>query len=203
MGSQNNDIHVMSKSYAWRPLACLPILKNKLMEITDPTAQARRRLGLYHACLEHIIEQINALIKEPFYLRFADRKVRLCQAFYHFCSMDGEEVAATLMCSNSDCPVCECPKDELDRTDMFYPLRHTEEVKAAVYDARKELLEKDGTVKAGNKTKVSHTIITISHMLSHTISHQKDIAHDIAALLSHILSLSRYHIRYHMRYHMR
>ena len=83
VGSQNNDIHVMSKSYAWRPLACLPILKNKLMEITDPTAQARRRLGLYHACLEHIIEQINALIKEPFYLRFADRKVRLCQTFYH------------------------------------------------------------------------------------------------------------------------
>ena len=179
MGSQNNDIHVMSKSYAWRPLACLPILKNKLMEITDPTAQARRRLGLYHACLEHIIEQINALIKEPFYLRFADRKVRLCQAFYHFCSMDGEEVAATLMCSTSDCPVCECPKDELDRTDMFYPLRHTEEVKAAVYDARKELLEKDGTVKQGNKAKVSHTI---SHMLSHTISHPKDIAHDIASL---------------------
>ena len=193
MGSQNNDIHVMSKSYAWRPLACLPILKNKLMEITDPTAQARRRLGLYHACLEHIIEQINSLIKEPFYLRFADRKVRLCQAFYHFCSMDGEEVAATLMCSTSDCPVCECPKDELDRTDLFYPLRHTEEVKAAVYDARKELLEKDGTVKAGNKTKVSHKI---SHMLSHTISHQKDIAHDIA-------SLSRYHILYHIRYRTR
>ena len=193
MGSQNNDIHVMSKSYAWRPLACLPILKNKLMEITDPTAQARRRLGLYHACLEHIIEQINALIKEPFYLRFADRKVRLCQAFYHFCSMDGEEVAATLMCSTSDCPVCECPKDELDRTDMFYPLRHTEEVKAAVYDARKELLEKDGTVKQGNKAKVSHTI---SHMLSHTISHHKDIAHDIA-------SLSRYHIRYHIHYRTR
>ena len=185
----------MSKSYAWLPLACLPILKNKLMEITDPTAQARRRLGLYHACLEHIIEQINALIKEPFYLRFADRKVRLCQAFYHFCSMDGEEVAATLMCSTSDCPVCECPKDELDRTDLFYPLRHTEEVKAAVYDARKELLEKDGTVKAGNKTKVSHTI---SHMLSHTISHQK-ISHTI----SHILSLSRYHIRYHIRYRTR
>ena len=93
----------------------------------------------------------------------------------------------------SDCPVCECPKDELDRTDMFYPLRHTEEVKAAVYDARKELLEKDGTVKQGNKAKVSHTI---SHMLSHTISHHKDIAHDIA-------SLSRYHILYHIRYRTR
>ena len=183
MGSQNNDIHVMSKSYAWRPLACLPILKNKLMDITDPSAQARRRLGLYHSCLEPIIEEINALIREPFYIRFADRKVRLCQAFYHFCSMDGEEVAATLMCSTGDCPVCECPKDELDGTDVFYPLRNTEKVRAAVYDAREELLEEDGTVKQGNKTKVSYMI---SHAISHAISHHTyfdilyDIAYDIA-----------------------
>jgi len=177
VGSQNNDIQVMSKSYAWRPLACLPILKNKLMDITDPTAQARRRLGLYHSCLAPIIEEVNALIKEPFYLRFADRKVRLCQAFYHFCSMDGEEVAATLMCSTSDCPVCECPKDELDRTDVVYPLRNTSKVRAAVYDAREELLEEDGTVKRGNKAKVSYTI---SHTISLTILHHKDIAYDIA-----------------------
>ena len=183
VGSQNNNIHVMSKSYAWRPLACLPILKNKLMDITDPSAQARRRLGLYHSCLEPIIEEINALIREPFYIRFADRKVRLCQAFYHFCSMDGEEVAATLMCSTGDCPVCECPKDELDRTDVFYPLRNTEKVRAAVYDAREELLEEDGTVKQGNKTKVSYMI---SHAISHAISHHTyfdilyDIAYDIA-----------------------
>ena len=73
------------------------------MHITDPTAQARRRLGLYHSCLEPIIEEINALINEPFYLCFADQKIRLCQAFYHFCSMDGEEFAAraTLMCSTA------------------------------------------------------------------------------------------------------
>ena len=154
MGSQNNDIQVMSKSYAWRPLACLPILKNKLMDITDPTAQARRRLGLYHSCLAPIIEEVNALIKEPFYLRFADRKIRLCQAFYHFCRMDGEEFDATLMCSTGDCPVCDCPKDALDRTDVFDPLRNIERVKAAVYEAREELLEEDKTAKRGNKTKV-------------------------------------------------
>jgi len=179
VGSQNNDIQVMSKSYAWRPLACLPILKNKLMDITDPTAQARRRLDLYHSCLAPIIEEVNSLIKEPFYLRFADRKIRLCQAFYHFCSMDGEEVAATLMCSTSDCPVCECPKDELDRTDVVYPLRNTSKVRAAVYDAREELLEEDGTVKRGNKVyriryRIRYRIIKISHTIS-----QYDIAYDI------------------------
>ena len=164
----------MSKSYAWRLPACLPILKNKLMDITDPTEQARRR-----SCLAPIIEEVNALIKEPFYLRFADRKVRLCQAFYHFCSMDGEEVAATLMCSTSDCPVCECPKDELDRTDVVYPLRNTSKVRAAVYDAREELLEEDGTVKRGNKVyriryRIRYRIIKISHTIS-----QYDIAYDI------------------------
>ena len=56
------------------------------MDITDPTehsVQAQRRLGLYHSCLAAIIEEVNALIKEPFYLCFAVRKVRLCQAFYY------------------------------------------------------------------------------------------------------------------------
>ena len=185
----------MSKLYAWRPLACLPILKNKLMDITDPTEQAGRRLCLYHSCLEQIIDEINALIEEPFYLRFADRNVRLCQAFYHFCSMDGEEVAATLMCSASDCPVCECPKDVLDRTDVFYPLRNTDKVKAAVYNAREELLEEDGTVKRGNKTKVLHTISYTTSLaiiqryrtMLHTISRYKDVTYYIA-------------LRYHMQY---
>ena len=58
-----------------------------------------RRLSLFHSCLDPIIEEVNALIKEPLYLRFADRKVRMCQAFYHFCRMDGEEVAVSYMIS--------------------------------------------------------------------------------------------------------
>ena len=75
------------------------------------------------------------MINWPFYLCFADLKIRLRQAFYHFCSMDGKEFGATLMCSTGDCPVCDCPKDALDRTDVFYPLRNIERVKAAVYEA--------------------------------------------------------------------
>ena len=148
----------MSKSYAWRPLGCLPIMKNKLMDIRDPTQQARRRLGLYHDCLELIIEEINELIKNSFHIRFADRKVRLCQGFYSFFSMDGEEVAATLLCSTGDCPVCECPKEELDCTDKLYPLRHAKSVREAIDAAREELLEEDGSIKIRCKGQVSYTI---------------------------------------------
>ena len=173
MGSQNNDRFVMSKSYAWRPLGCLPILKNKLMDLTDSTQQARRRLALYHDCLEPIIDEINALITEEFYMRFADRKVRLCQAFFSFWSMDGEEVAATLLCPTSDCPVCECPRDELDRTEIMYPFRHARSVQAAIKAAREELLEEDGTVRNGCKKKVLHTISYILKYVYH------DIADDI------------------------
>ena len=37
--------------------------------------------------------------------------------------------------------VCECgPRYDLDRIDVFYPLRNTEKVKAAVYNALEELL---------------------------------------------------------------
>jgi len=104
--------------------------------------------------------------------------------------MDGNEVVATLMCSTSDCPVCECPKDELDRTELFYPLgvlRNTNNVKAAVCDASKEMLEEHGTVKIplsciSYDTKVSHTISTYC------------IAYDIASI--------RYCIRYPIRYRL-
>jgi hypothetical protein len=39
--------------------------------------------------------------------------------------MDGLEIAATSMCNTDQCLVCECPKDELDKshgTDFLYPL---------------------------------------------------------------------------------
>jgi len=148
-------------------------MKNKLMDIRDPVQQARRRLGLYHDCLEPIIDEVNELIQNPFYLRFADRKVRLCQGFFSFFSMDGEEVAATLLCSTSDCPVCECPKEELDRMDVVYPLRHAKEVRKAIDAAREKLLEEDGTIKSGCKSKVSYTISY------NFIIFRYDIAYDI------------------------
>ncbi len=40
----------------------------------------------------------------------------------HGGAMDGEDVAATLMCISIACPVCICPKDELDQTDTAYLL---------------------------------------------------------------------------------
>jgi hypothetical protein len=71
----------------------------------------------------------------------------LGRCFWHFLSMDGLEIAATTMCSTLDCPVCECPKDELDRTDKLYPLRNGETVKAQVKRAQSELLEPNGCIK--------------------------------------------------------
>jgi hypothetical protein len=37
--------------------------------------------------------------------------------------MDGLEIAATALSSTMTYPTCECPKDELDRTDKLYPVR--------------------------------------------------------------------------------
>ena len=90
----------MSKSYAWRPLALLPILKGSVCTETDDAWLQHRRLELYHRSMDHIIQDINdsELCSKDIHLCFADNKVRLGRAFYHVLVMDGAEVAAALLC---------------------------------------------------------------------------------------------------------
>ena len=61
--------------------------------------------------------------------------------------MDGLEIAATALSSTMDCPTCECPRDELHRTDKLHPVRSTAAVRASVEKARAELLNRDGSIK--------------------------------------------------------
>ncbi len=75
--------------------------------------------------------------------------VRLGLAFWHIISLDGFEIAAAALSSTTECPTCECPKEELDRTDKLYPVRSTADVRAGVKKARAELLNRDGTIKDG------------------------------------------------------
>ena len=88
----------MSKSYAWRLLALLPILKGSACTETDEDWLQNRRLELYHRFMDHIIQDINELCSRDIYLRFADDKVRLSRAFYHVLVMDGADVAGALLC---------------------------------------------------------------------------------------------------------
>ena len=82
--------------------------------------QLYRSLDLYHRCMEKVIAEINDHCSEDRHFRFADGKVREGQCFWHLLSMDGLEISYTAMCPTNDCPVCERPKDELDRTDKSY-----------------------------------------------------------------------------------
>ena len=65
-------------------------------------------------------------------------RVGLDRSLRDRCDMD--EIAATALSNTMVCPTCECPKDELDRTDKLYPTRSKDEVRA-------ELLNRDGTIK--------------------------------------------------------
>ena len=94
-----------------------------------------------------VIAEINELCKTARYYRWGDKLVRLGLAFWHIISMDGLEIAATALSSTMECPTCECPKDELDRTDKLYPVRSTADVQAGVEKARAELLNRDGSIK--------------------------------------------------------
>jgi hypothetical protein len=105
--------------------------------------------------MDPVISEINKLCQTPSYYRFADKKVRLGQAFWYLISMDGLEIAATALCSTLACPTCECPGTELDRTDKVYPPRKTVDVQQAVEKAREELLDEDGNIKDRCKGKVS------------------------------------------------
>ena len=54
MGCLNNDRTVMSKAFAWRPLALLPILKASACRETDKDWLVNRRLDLYHRSMDHV-----------------------------------------------------------------------------------------------------------------------------------------------------
>jgi hypothetical protein len=82
-------------------------------------------------------------------------KVRCSRACYHVLVMDGAEVAAALLCDVNQCPVCTCPRSELDRTDVSYPYRNTESVKKEVNAARSEHLDDDGEIKERHKDEVN------------------------------------------------
>ena len=97
VGCLNNDRSVLAKSYAWRPLALLPILKGSACLETNDDWVRHRRMELYHSSMDHIIADINQLCSKDMYLRFADGQVRCSRPFYHLLVMDGQEVGAALM----------------------------------------------------------------------------------------------------------
>ncbi len=61
--------------------------------------------------------------------------------------MDGLEIAATVLSTIMVCPTCQCPREELDRTDKLCPVRSTADVRAGVEKARAELLNRDRSIK--------------------------------------------------------
>ena len=159
VGCLNNDRSVLAKSYAWRPLALLPILKGSACLETNDDWVRHRRMELYHSSMDHIIADINELCSKDIYLRFADGQVRCSRPFYHLLVMDGQEVGAALMCDVNQCPVCTCPHSELDRTDVTYPYRNMESVKAAVKEAQEEHLDEDGQVLDGHNAEVREAVL--------------------------------------------
>ena len=184
----------MSKAFAWRPLALLPILKASACAETDKDWLVGRRLDLYHRSMDHIIADLNELCSKDIHLRFADNRIRLSRAFYHVLVLDGAEVATATMCDTRQCPVCTCTHDELDRTDKAYHYRHTEEVKAQVEAARREHLDDMGQVKANHLSKVLISY-TISYETSYTISYVFIMGYRIRYRMR---CLIRYRIRYNV-----
>jgi hypothetical protein len=171
VGCLNNDRAVMSKALVWRPLALLPILKASACSETAKDWLVNRRLDLYHRSMDHVIADLNELCSKDMYIRFADNRIRLSRAFYHVLVLDGAEIAAATMCDTRQCPVCTCPHGELDRTDVAYPYRHTEEVKAKAEAARREHLDDEGRVKDRHQSKVSRNAIgcRIRYRIRHRI----------------------------------
>ena len=90
----------MSRPIAWRPLACLPILKGGACTNIDTEWQRLRRVGLDHKVMAPIIADVNDICSTERYYRFADKVVRCGRAFWHLLSMDGAEIAAATLCGS-------------------------------------------------------------------------------------------------------
>ena len=155
VGSLNNDRTVMARPYAWRPLACLHILKGGSFTNTDVEWQRRRRLSVYHSAMEHIVDDVNEICSTDRHYRFADKVVRCGRGFWHFLSLDGAEIACATLCDTHNCPTCECPREDLDSTTTTYPIRKTSELHQALEAGRARLLNADGSVKSNQKTAVN------------------------------------------------
>jgi hypothetical protein len=67
-------------------------------------------------------------------------------AFWHIISMDGLVIAATALSTIKECPTCQCPREELDRTEKVYLVRSTADVRAGVEKVRAVLLNRDGSI---------------------------------------------------------
>ena len=66
----------MSRTYAWRPLACLPILKGSACTNVKKDWQADRCCALYHSAMAPIIADVNDIGSTDRHFRFADKAVR-------------------------------------------------------------------------------------------------------------------------------
>ena len=144
----------MSKSYAWRPLALLPILKSSAC--TNPSADflLYRRLDLYHGSMGYVIKAINILCDRGLYIRYADNKVRQTQAFHHLLSMDGLEVSMSTMADTRQCPSCAAPHNMLDSTEHSFPNRDMVIVQETVKKAQEKLLDEHKQIKDRCKQQV-------------------------------------------------
>ena len=156
VGSLNNNRSVACKTYAWRPLACLPIIKSQACTNGDENWLRHRRIDVFHRSLDIIVAKVNELCSKNIFIRFADNLTRESRVSPHFCSADGMEMAAITMCPTGDCLSCTCPADELDNTEDEYPCRPSAEIKDKVREARERFLDQDGNIKPRCKEQVSH-----------------------------------------------
>jgi hypothetical protein len=142
VGCLNNDRSVMSKSYAWRPLATFPILRHSAPSIHESHYSGHQWAVLQRHC--HID------------IHFADDKMWNSRDFLSsFCEIWSWMAPrwllhfSEIMSTNSLCAVCTCPHSELDWTDVSYPYHNTESVKRNVDAAQ-----------SGHYQNASYTVIT-------------------------------------------
>ena len=107
----------MSRTYAWQPLVCLPILKGSACTNVNKDWQAHRRCALYHSAMAPIIADVSDICSTDRHFRFADKVVR---RVWHLLSLDGAKIAAATTCGADKCPSCQCPKSELANTEASW-----------------------------------------------------------------------------------
>jgi hypothetical protein len=142
--------------------------------------------------------QIHCLQQWPLFwgqeFRFAEGKVREGLCFWHLLSTDGLEISYTAMCPADNCPVHECPKDQLDRTNNRMIFQHGSKSNLWSKSFRLSCWIQLGVLRTAAKPRYFYIWY---HFLYHIYlgfipyiaSYRLELTHDIVYMLYHMLQI--------------
>lgn len=137
------------KAGAVRFLGCLPIYDYDASRLGSDGKKRNRAMEMFHDCMSIISADIAEFCNDQHTMVCGDGRSYVVQPRIAFVAADFQQIYQNLALAGSGCHVCQCPKDSLDCTGTWWPLRDAAKTKESMYLLADKILNPDGTVKYG------------------------------------------------------